>query len=65
MNRESKSVEFNVCENSDHLHQRNVDKLDKDLSIEVEKLLMGSNIEKGDSVTVSIEVNKNGKEPST
>lgn len=66
MTESENKIELNVNGNKRE-YMRNVETLHKngskvDISYELEKILMGSGLQEGDSVTLKVEINKNGKE---
>lgn len=67
MSKNKKEIELHVNgRNQEYI--RNVDKLHKngekaDLDYELEKILMSSDFQEGDSVVIKVEINKNQKEP--
>lgn len=66
MSKNKKEIELNVngC-NREYI--RNIERLYKngktaDLNYELEKILMTSDLQEGDSVMIKVEINKNGEE---
>lgn len=66
MSKKEKEIELNVNgRNREYI--RNIERLYKngktaDINYELEKILMTSELQEGDSVTLKVEINKNGKE---